>query len=681
MLTPRAPLLALLLAGCGGSTPQLAVPSVDSGVHADDDGDDSCEVSARAPRQLRLLTRAEYARTVDDLFRTLADEPAASCSSDLECDLSTESCEANVCTPLPCGTAGFYLSGDQAGDASEVVLAGDFNGWGPTTAEGGWPMAWDEAADGWRARYELGEGRWTYKFVVDGARWLQDPGADLQEDDGYGGQNSVRVVDCVADRRAPWLDVDPEADFPVESRPQHYPFDNSAESGLVTANHLTAYTESARVLAEVLVEDPGRYLGCDSISENCAQEGIVDLMALAWRRPPSSAERDRVLAVLASASDPATGLRLAARVVLASPHFLYRSELGVEQADGTYRLTDHELATALAYGLWGTMPDEELRALADSGALSDGAVRAEQARRLLADPRGRDHLARFANQWLGTERLATATRNEAVYPDFDPALRAALAQEAGQAFAWHALDGAGTVGATLTADTTWADARLADHYGVARPDGGRGMVPLPGERAGGGLVSMASVLAATAHSDQTSPVRRGLLVRERLLCQSLGVPPANAGGVPDVDPSASTRERFEQHSSDPSCSGCHRFIDPVGFGLEHYDALGAWRDTDAGHAIDASGELVGIPQLSDPEVYPFEGPAQLASVLAESDAVAQCLSTMTWRWAHGREEADDESCGVEDAAAAFAAGDQVIVDLLVDVLSGDGFAVRAGGDR
>jgi hypothetical protein len=283
--------------------------------------------------------------------------------------------------------------------------------------------------------------------------------------------------------------------------------------------------------------------------------------------------------------------------MLASPSFLYRSELGVERDDGLYELQGYELASTLSFFLWGMGPDAELLAAAGSGELDTPEGLRDQARRMLEDPRATAQQEAFAVQWLGVGNLATMTKNA----DFGHDDRRALLAEA-SSFVAHA--------------------ETVDEL-LSSPDA------YPGEA---GVLGLGAVLAATAHSDQTSPIRRGLFVREQLLCEDLGTPPADAGGVPDVDPNASTRERFEQHSNDPACSSCHQFIDPVGFGFEHWDEVGQWRDMDGEHEIDVTGALVS---MDDGSSQPFEGIAELGELLADTPKAEACYAEKTLSLAVG----------------------------------------------
>jgi hypothetical protein len=180
------------------------------------------------------------------------------------------------------------------------------------------------------------------------------------------------------------------------------------------------------------------------------------------------------------------------------------------------------------------------------------------------------------------------------------------------------------------------------------------------------------VLASYAHSDQTSPVRRGVFVRERLLCQEMPTPPPNAATIPVIEDGASTRERFAQHSADPSCSACHRLIDPVGFGFEAFDAIGRHRTTEAGQPVDASGVIEGL----DGGATAFDGLPELAASLAASSEAPACFARQAYRQALGGLEGDAQRCDLERLASAFAAARHDIRELLVAITQLDSFRYR-----
>jgi hypothetical protein len=367
------------------------------------------------------------------------------------------------------------------------------------------------------------------------------------------------------------------------------------------------------------------------------------------------------------------GLLLFVRVLFTSPDFLYRSEMGTPQPDGSYRLEPYETASLLSYTFWGTMPDAQLRAAVAEGRLDDPGEIQEQARRLINDPKATPQIARFANMWLGTEGLSSASRSGSVYPSWNSELAAALSEEAGNTVAWATREG-GSWEELLLGPEVLVNSSLAEIYGMSPPESGWELRERDAERAG--LIGLASVMAATSHSDQTSPVRRGLFVRERLLCQTLGAPPPEAGGVPDVDPDATTRERFEQHSSDPVCYECHQFIDPIGFGFEGYDAIGRRRESDAGMPIDESGSLLDVEGLYSGTRTDFVGIAELAHGLAEARSARRCFVRNAWRFTHGMLDGGDQTCSLDGIEAVFDAAGHDLRSLWIGLAGAEAFTLR-----
>ena len=258
------------------------------------------------------------------------------------------------------------------------------------------------------------------------------------------------------------------------------------------------------------------------------------------------------------AAPHASGMALMIGGLLESPAFLYRSEIGAAAPAGTNPLTSYESARARAYFLWAAPPDDELWQAAAADQLRDAAVIATHARRMLASPRARASLDRFAGQWLDVERLATVAKDPMTYPELTPAVRAAMAEELYQRVA-SVVQGGGTLPALLTGTTTFVDGPLAQFYGLPAPgtvDGhGFGAVDAAGR---GGLLTSGAVLAVHARANSSSPIHRGKLVRERLLCQALPPPPPGVNAQPPaLDPTLTTRERYAAHSQLITCSGCH----------------------------------------------------------------------------------------------------------------------------
>ncbi len=339
-----------------------------------------------------------------------------------------------------------------------------------------------------------------------------------------------------------------------------------------------------------------------SDEDACARRILTRLARLAYRRPPTDGDAETLLDFYRDGrSKPGgnfeTGIQLALERLLVDPDFLLRVH---EEPPGAapgqaYSLPDLELASRLSFFLWSSIPDEELLAVAERGELTDPAVLRAQVRRLLADPRSEALVSDFAAQWLHLRNLDEVKAEPAVHPDFDQDLVEAFRQETAR-FIGSTIDEDRSVLDLLGADYTYVNERLARHYGVAGVYGSRfRRVTLPDLEQRGGLLGHGSLLSLTSYPHRTSPVLRGRWLLEAIF----GTPPP--GPPPDVPPlpergeddaPASMRERLEMHRRNPACASCHRSIDPPGFMLEHYDAIGRWRTvTETGHPVEATGTL------------------------------------------------------------------------------------------
>jgi hypothetical protein len=618
-----------------------------------------------ARRQVRLLTRREYANSLTDL---LGASPAKACQSNADCALTTESCVNGGCATDACGTVTFLWRAGSRRPRS-VHVAGSFNAWAATVSAGGWALSPVAGSDAWVAKRALPAGAHSYKFVVDG-QWLTDEGNPARAPDGFGGQNSLVTVPACGGGASPSGTEDFARGLPLESRPKGYAFDNGAEAGLATSTHVEAWLTHGATLA-ARVTPPCRPTGADR--RPCAEQFVRQFGRRAYRRPLEAAEVSRFVALVTGADDFDAGVRAVVASMVSSPFFLYRFELGERQADGSYRLSPFEVASALSYALWRSLPDDALLDAAQAGRLATRDDVAREARRLVDHPRARETVRAFASQWLGLERLATVDKAPALFPAFTPALREAMQRET-PAFVEHVLfDGSGRFDELLTARTSFVEGPLASLYGLpAAPAGVRDLGPA---RAAG-LLSHAGLLSAYAHSDQTSPVKRGVFVREQLLCQHFPPPPANAGGVPRVDPTATTRERFRQHAADPSCRGCHQYIDEVGFGFEGFDALGAVRTLEAGAPIDTTGELRDVERFGAGTTIRFATLPELGAALAQSRRAKACFATTVFRYTRGRVESEAERCTVEALAERFIASGGDLKTVLVDALADERFLSR-----
>jgi hypothetical protein len=399
-----------------------------------------------------------------------------------------------------------------------------------------------------------------------------------------------------------------------------------------------------------------------------ARRFLTDFARRAYRRPVSKEEVKSLLRYVTLALQRGEtfrrGIEYAVTATLCSPNFLFRVEraspmdglppyrpdrpLGgsrskVRRAGGLLAhslVDDYGLATRLSYFLWSSMPDEELFDLAAHGKLKKPRTLAIQARRMLRDPRARALSENFAGQWLQLRNLATVSPDPVRFPDFNEELRHAMRTET-ELFFRSIVEEDSSVLALLNAPYTFLNEPLAKHYGISGVEGKNfRRVRLSGDQRGG-LLSQASLLTITSNPTRTSPTRRGRWIIENLLGTPL--PPA----LPNVPPLAddkkapltgTLRQRMEQHRANPACAGCHARMDPVGFGLENYDAVGRWRDRDGDGAVDASGVL--------PDGSKFVGPAQLKEVLLhrKSEFVnCLCQKLLTYALGRGMEPEDQRA--------------------------------------
>jgi hypothetical protein len=349
----------------------------------------------------------------------------------------------------------------------------------------------------------------------------------------------------------------------------------------------------------------------------------------AYRRPVTHDELLRLLHFVELAQKNGEGfekgLRTALRAVLVSPHFLFRIETSAAGCE------DFVLANRLSYFLWSSMPDAELFHHAVHKTLGQRKVLSAQVRRMLRDPKARALAENFAGQWLQTRGLRDIAPDPGSFPAFDETLRSAMIRES-ECFFDAIVREDRSILDFLDADYAFVNERLARHYGIAGVHGDAfRRVRLTG-MSRGGMLTQAGVLTITANPTRTSPVKRGKWILENILGAPPPPPPPGAGDLRDDRParlSGSLRQRMEQHRANPDCASCHRRMDPLGFGLENFDAVGAWRDREGELPIDASGTLPGGVS--------FRGPAELRAVLKNRpNAFARCFTEKMLTYALGR---------------------------------------------
>ena len=363
----------------------------------------------------------------------------------------------------------------------------------------------------------------------------------------------------------------------------------------------------------------------------CAKTVLTTLAHRAYRRPLAPADIDTLLSFYDSGRREGgfeAGIEMALDRVLVSPDFLFRIELDPNNvaAGKPYRITDVELASRLSFFLWSGPPDDELLAAAEHGRLRKPAELERQVKRMLADPRSSAVVENFAAQWLQLRDIRSAIPDPDLYPEFDENLREAFRRET-ELFLESQLREDRGVMELLSANYTFVNERLARHYGIPNVYGSRyRRVKLENPEQRGGLLGQGSILTLTSYPNRTSPVLRGKWLLENILGTPPPAPPPNVPALPDKGPDGqrqSVRERLEEHRKNPACASCHAQMDPLGFALENFDAIGTWRAKDeAGSPIDASGSLPGAPE--------FRGLAGLRTLLLERreqfvDTVAERL--------------------------------------------------------
>jgi hypothetical protein len=416
----------------------------------------------------------------------------------------------------------------------------------------------------------------------------------------------------------------------------------------------------------------------------CGVQFIEQFGAKAFRRPLTSDEVADFTAFFEGEranSNFAGAVQLTTEAFLQAPQFLYRMELGdpaTAQPD-RIKLTSYEIATRLAYLAWGSAPDAALMvAAAAPSGLDDATTREAHARRLLADPRAGQMMVEFHRQWLDLDHLAKEPKDPKTYPTYDATLESAIREEADRFVRKVMWQGPGTISAFLTSTDTEVNAPLAALYGVAAPGAtATSWVAAsldPTQRAG--FLTRADYLAGRAHQLEGSPPLRSVFVRDRLLCLPPLMPPADANlSEPAATPGAmaeTNRQLFEDRIAPATCKGCHTIINPMGYGLENYDAVGAYRTMDNGLPVDATGSINGTGDVDGP----FTGGVELSKKLASSRTVAACVAQTWYAYAEGRDLGTADSCRLAKLDLSLAATGGDVRELLVAIATSPEFIYR-----
>lgn len=411
-------------------------------------------------------------------------------------------------------------------------------------------------------------------------------------------------------------------------------------------------------------------------AEAAAKSDLSSLMRLAYRRPVVEADVERIMKFYRDArrdGEHYAGMEAALSAILVSPEFLFRVEQDPSGATpkSAYRINDLELASRLSFFLWSSIPDDELLTAAQRGELRKPEVLAAQTRRMLADPRSQSMVTSFADQWLHLRNLNSVTPELRLFPDFDDNLRQAFRKETEMLFE-EVMRENKSVLALLKSDHTWLNERLAVHYGIPHIYGTHfRKVELAPDSHRGGLLRHGSILAVTSYATRTSPVLRGKWVLENILGTP---PPPPLPNVPDLKDNTvletlPVRQRLMQHRADPVCASCHYMIDPPGFALEHYDAVGRWRTREEDQPVDSAG---GLPDGSQ-----FDGVAGLEEALLKRPEIF--VGTMTEKlltFALGRGVESYDAPAVRQVVRAAKAEDYHFSTIIVAIVNSAPFQMR-----
>lgn len=482
------------------------------------------------------------------------------------------------------------------------------------------------------------------------------------------------------------VDPAPANDLPVDEVTDG--FNNNAAVLTVSALHAEKYVLASEALAKSAVVNVAKLTGCDPATrgeERCATTFAQAFGRRAFRRAITPQDEQYLMLAYNAGRTGGTfaeGIEVMVRAALQSVHFLYRLETTTPADPNAKRvpLSQFELATRLSYLLWASGPSDPLLDAATRGELDTKAKVAATAREMMNDPKARIAVTDFFNQWLGTNRLDIISKSTSLFPAYSPAVRDAMAREL-PAFVEHVMwSGDRKFNTLLTAPIGFVSGPLDQVYGI-RSQGPESatprMVMLPANQGRAGILTQAGFAAVHAHPDQTSPVLRGKFIRSRLLCQPPPPPPPDVDiTVPDIKEGATARERFAAHeTAGSSCNGCHQLMDPIGLAFENFDAIGQYRDQENGKPIDVSG---AVKVVRDPSLEgAFTGVRELATKLAASDQVRDCVATQWFRFAAGRSDEDADTCSLGALQDSFAASGGDLVELLVGLTQTDAFWYRA----
>ena len=530
--------------------------------------------------------------------------------------------------------------------------------------------------DSWELRLKLPAG--THEFVV----------AFPRQFDGlpprFGGPNPSKLPEP-GPRNPPAFVVGP-GQGPVDNRPGKIEERRlAAERAKEQASHPTwdglSVTEFDILGPYDYVRGPSpessrKIFTCGDHQLACMHKIVSDLATRAFRRPLTENEIDPLLqvaeAALRRSGSFERGAEVAIAAILVSPDFLFRLEKAGSSSAAPQGVTDHELATRVSYFLWSSMPDAELMSRAADGSLRKPEVLRAEVMRMLSDTKSRALFDNFASEWLEVRRLETLVPDRDSFPDFDDYLRSSMQKET-ELFFMNLVRNDGNILDLIDGHYTFLNERLAAHYSIP---GVRGTefrkVDLSGTTRAG-VLGHGSVLTVSSYTTRTSVVLRGKWVLDNMLNAPPPPPPPNVPGLDaaKVGTSASLRQVMEEHRANPVCASCHARMDPIGFGLENYDAVGAWRDKDGKFSVDSSGVL--------PDGRTFRGPGGLENIIrSDKDRFATALTSKLLEYALGRGTENYDQPVIRQIAGRLPVNNFRFSSLVLDVVDSLPFQMQRG---
>jgi hypothetical protein len=666
-----------------------------------------CAVKTPGRVTLRRLNRAEYNNTVRDLLganvRPADDFPSDDVGYGFDnigdvLSISPLLMEKYLEAARKVARASVYAPEDKQAARSRVFAASSLDGDGGDFPDTNGRILFSNGACGVNFEFP-GPGKYKARVVA----FEQKAGPEASKMSFQVGAKKVRTVQVRAVQKNPTqFDFEFEYDRAGMDRVS-VTFDNdyyndSSTDPKVKGDRNLIIQSVEIVPVSVTIADPKEFpafhnkvmesfpnAGADGVIPDTAFDGTTrkvmsEFLPRAFRRPVAKAEVERYVGlartVRKSGQSFEKGVQVAIQAALVSPNFLFMVEPNPKPGEAKRPLTDYEIATRLSYFVWSSMPDDRLFALAAQGKLKDPKTLNAEALRMLKDPKAKALADNFAGQWLNLRKLSLSSPDPKQFPGFSESLRNAMRTET-DLFFMHVVTQDRPITDFLSSDYTFLNEPLAKHYGNADVKGDNFRLVKLGGGQRGGLISQASILTLTSNPGRTSPVKRGKWVMENILNTP---PPPAPPNVPQLEDdkaekgplTGTLRQRMEQHRSNPACASCHTSMDSIGFGLENFDATGAWRLMDGETKIDAAATM--------PDGKSFSGPAGLRNyLLGRKDQFARAFAEKLLTFALGRGIEPYDRCNLDAMGQTVAKNGYKFSAVVATVVNSEPFRYRASG--